>query len=217
VKRFAGAAKEFLSAERPLGDMPLVLLGDRRERDDVPSFPLEDMADEVVLVQALHDDDDHAAGLVVEAGIERAVKPFVAGKAATFRHRIGGLEWIVDQNEIGATAGEHAPDRSRHSKPALRGDQFLQRRAGGGEPGRERPLIPWRRHDGAAVARELVGEFLAVGHIDDGQSRVVAEKPGRQRDRGGARRDVDDEPSDATVAYPLKLGGHHFDVPARQE
>ena len=35
------------------------------------------MADEVVSVQPLHDDDDAAVALVVEPAIERVVKPFV--------------------------------------------------------------------------------------------------------------------------------------------
>jgi len=99
--------------------MSLVGLGDRRERDDLLSFLLEEMAIEVVLMQALHDNDDRAPGLVVEAGIERAVVPIVAGDSATFRHRVGGFELIVDEDEISPAGGEHAPDRGRHPKPAL--------------------------------------------------------------------------------------------------
>jgi hypothetical protein len=39
------------------------------------------MADEVVLVQALHDNDDRAAPLVVEPAVQRVKKPVVGGFA----------------------------------------------------------------------------------------------------------------------------------------
>ena len=39
----------------------LVAFGDRRKRQHLPGFLLQDVADEVVLVQPLHDDDDAAA------------------------------------------------------------------------------------------------------------------------------------------------------------
>jgi len=173
-------------------------------------------------VKTLHDDDDCAPRLVVEATVERAVEPFVGGDPPAFRHGVGGFERIVDQDEIGAAAGEHAPDRGRHPRPTPCGDEFLQRRAGRGEPRREQALIPGRYHDRAAVARELVGKQLAVGHIDDGEGRVVTKQPGGQRDRGGERfqmprRDVDDEPPDSSVAHRLKLGRQQLDVPAPQE
>src|SRR5208282_4107081 len=63
---------------RPNGifyDVLFVDFGDGRERGDLPSFLFEDMTDEIVFVQTLHDDDDRAPGLVIEARIERAVEP----------------------------------------------------------------------------------------------------------------------------------------------
>jgi hypothetical protein len=39
----------------------------------------EDVADEVVFVQPLHDDDDRAMLLVILAAVERVVVPLVAG------------------------------------------------------------------------------------------------------------------------------------------
>jgi len=69
-------------AEWRFYDVLFVDFSDGRERGDLPSFLFEDMADEIVFVQALHDDHDRATGLVIEAGIERAVEPFIGGDAA---------------------------------------------------------------------------------------------------------------------------------------
>ena len=45
------------------------------------------MADEIVFVQSLHDDDDNAAALVVEPGIKGAIVPFVDRGTARGRPR----------------------------------------------------------------------------------------------------------------------------------
>ncbi len=178
------------------------------------------MADEIVFVQPLHDDDDRAFGLVVQARIERSVEPLVDGGAAALGHRVDGLQRIVDDDEIGAAPGQDAADRGRQPKPARRRDEFSQGRAVRDETRREQRAIPGRRHDCAAVARELVGKLLAVGDVDDRGVRIVAEQPGRQRDRGGerfqmARRNGDDQPLCAAVANRLQLGRHHLDVRGR--
>jgi hypothetical protein len=124
-KRVPGSANEGPFAERRLDDVLLIDLGDRWKRDDLPPFLPQDMAYEIVLVQALHDDHDRAPPLVIEAGIERAVKPFVSGDATGFQRGVAGLERIVDDDEIRAAAGENAPDRRRQPKPALGRDDFL--------------------------------------------------------------------------------------------
>src|SRR6516164_4901808 len=58
-----------------LDTVDLVGFGDRRKAQDLPRLLREDMADEVVLVQPLHDDDNGAVALVVEPAIEGVVKP----------------------------------------------------------------------------------------------------------------------------------------------
>src|SRR5262245_13649683 len=45
--------------------MFFILLGDRRERDDIPIFLPQHMADEVILMQALHDQDNAPVFLVI--------------------------------------------------------------------------------------------------------------------------------------------------------
>jgi hypothetical protein len=48
----------------------LIGFGDRRKAHDLPRLLGEHMADEVVLVQPLHDDDDGTTALVVEPAVE---------------------------------------------------------------------------------------------------------------------------------------------------
>ena len=68
--------------------MGLVVFGDRREAHDFPRLLREDMADEVVLVQPLHDDDNGAVALVVEPAIEGVVKPLVGRFSLRLRERL---------------------------------------------------------------------------------------------------------------------------------
>jgi hypothetical protein len=65
MQRLAGPSFERPASERRLDDMPFVGLGDRGKREDVPAFSSQDVADEIVFVQPLHDDDDYALGFVV--------------------------------------------------------------------------------------------------------------------------------------------------------
>ena len=104
VQRFAGPAT---NAFAPNGVSTTRLSSSSAiagKRDDLPPFLLQDMADEIVFVQPLHDDDDRALGLVVEARIERAVEPFVGGGSAALRHGVARLQRIVDDDEVGAAA-----------------------------------------------------------------------------------------------------------------
>src|ERR1700730_12727898 len=79
---------------------------------------------------------------------------------------------------------------------------------------REEALVPVAGEEAPALARQLVGEVLAPGlrlrwpvavkpgsDTDDLRTRLVAEAPGRKRDRGEvrlqmARRQADDQPPD---------------------
>jgi hypothetical protein len=49
------------------------------------------MAGEVVLVQSVHDEDDRARALVVEAAVEGMVEPVVRRLALGLRQRLLGL------------------------------------------------------------------------------------------------------------------------------
>jgi len=59
----------------------LVGFSDRRNAHDLPRLLGEHMADEVVLVQPLHDDDYPAGAFVIEPAVQRVGKPFIGGFA----------------------------------------------------------------------------------------------------------------------------------------
>src|SRR5215469_17956457 len=61
------------SLDRP----SLVLLGDRRESHDLPRLLRQYVADQIVLVQPMHDQDDGAVSLVVQPAVEGMVEPVV--------------------------------------------------------------------------------------------------------------------------------------------
>jgi hypothetical protein len=71
--------------------MHLVRLGDRRKAQNLPWLLGQDVADEVVLVQPLHDDDDGAISLVVEPAIKRVIEPFVGRLPLRVGERLFGL------------------------------------------------------------------------------------------------------------------------------
>jgi hypothetical protein len=110
--------------------MEFVGVGDGGKGQDLPALALQHMSDEIVLVQALHDDHDDAPGLVVEAGIEGSVEPFVGRRSAAFRHGVARFHRIVDQDQIRPAAREHAADRCRHAEAAAGRGQLLKRSAG---------------------------------------------------------------------------------------
>ena len=69
-----------LEATRPhqaVDDDRLVMTGDRRKADDLPVFLRQHMADQIVLVQPVHDQHDRPLLPVVEATVEGVVEPFV--------------------------------------------------------------------------------------------------------------------------------------------
>ena len=76
----------------------------------LPAALLQQMAGEVVLVEALHDHDNRPPFLVVQAGDEGAGVELDDLAARRFRHGLVGLERIVDDDQIGAAAGERAAD-----------------------------------------------------------------------------------------------------------
>ena len=57
----------------------LLGFGDRRKAHHLPRLLPEHVADEVVLVQPLHDDDDGPRALVVEPAVEGVGVPLVGG------------------------------------------------------------------------------------------------------------------------------------------
>ena len=67
MKRLARRTNEAPSPVRRLERHAFRLLGNRREGQNRPIVLREHMTNEIILMQALHDDDDAAGSLVVEA------------------------------------------------------------------------------------------------------------------------------------------------------
>jgi hypothetical protein len=66
MQRFAAPADEGSWPQNRLDLVHFVLFGDCRKGDDVPWLLSEHMANEIVLVEPLQDDDNGAGTLVVE-------------------------------------------------------------------------------------------------------------------------------------------------------
>ena len=200
----------------------LVHFGDRRKAQDFPLLLRENMADQVVLMQPLHDDDDGAVPLVVESAVESMDEPLVAGVPLCVRERLVRLQRIVNQNYVGAATGEHTAGRGGESVALAGGDELLHRLAVRRQAGREELTIPRAHHDAAAIAGELIGELLGIADAEDLRRGVVPETPGRKSDRGHQRfevtgRQVNDQPPDLALPYRGQRGGDNFEVPVRRQ
>ena len=182
----------------------------------------QDVADEVVLVQPLHDDDDGAVPLVVEPAVEGVVVPLVGGLPLRVGERLLRLQRIIDQDDVGAASGQHAAGGGGEPVALAGGDELLHRLAVRRQAGRKDLPIPRAHHDAAAIAGELVGEILGIADAQDLRRRVVPETPGREGDRGHqgfemARWQVDDQPPDLALAHRGQLGGDDLEMPVHRQ
>jgi len=247
VECFASAAREGPGSKDGLSDVVLVVLGDGGEANELPGGVFlhvvfrqtalqhvvcqrigpgnilgEQVAGEVVFVETLHDDDDDAGALAIEAAVEGVIEPFVGGGALGLGERLVGLEGIVDDEEVGATSGEHSADRGGEAHALGGGVKFGDGLTFGGETRGKELLIPVGVEERAAVEREFVGEVLGVATADDLRAGIVSEEPGREGDGGAvgferARRHIDDEARGLDAAAGLEFGGNELDVPVRQK
>jgi len=102
MQRLARTSGETSRSPDRLDRVHLVGFGDRWKAEDFPRLLAENVADEVVLVQPLHDDDDRATAFVVEPAVEGVEKPLVAGLPQRLGERLLGFQRVIDQNEVGA-------------------------------------------------------------------------------------------------------------------
>src|SRR5438552_17357833 len=105
MQRLAQTTGEASRSQDCLDPVLLVLFGDGREAQNFPRLLAEDVADEVVFVQPLHDDDYGAMLLVVLPAVEGVVIPFVGELPLCVGGRLLGLERIIDQDDVGAAPG----------------------------------------------------------------------------------------------------------------
>jgi len=192
--------------------------GDRREAEHFPRLQAENVADEVVLVQPLHDDRDVVRALVVEPAVKGVDEPLVAALPLRLGLRLFGLQRVIDQNRAGPASGQHPTGGGGEPIALAGGDELLHGLAVGGKTGREDPSIPRAHHDAAAIAGELVGEILGITDAEDLGRRVVPETPGGKGDRGHqgfevARWQIDDEAADLALLHRGQRGGDDLEMP----
>ena len=169
-------------------------------------------------MQALHDDDHSALRRFVESCHGAGLQPFEGPLANGLRGGVGRLDRIVQDEDVGAHAGEGAADRGR--EPATAGGelQIIDRRQGLAQlRAWEDRLILRGLQDLAALARELVGEVRAIGSGDDPKARVAAKHVGRKGDRAEVglsmpRRRSQEEPPDLAIGHVLQRVADDRDV-----
>ena len=117
VQRLAAPVHEVSRSQDRLDLMHLIGFGDRRKPHDFPGLLREDVADEIVLVQPLHDDDDGAAPLVVEPAVERVVVPLVGGFALRVGKRLLRLQGVIDNATAAIKVTVRSPAPGIHAPP----------------------------------------------------------------------------------------------------
>lgn len=69
MKSFTGFPPNDASPIRSCDEVRFVFFGDGRKPDMLPVFLLQDVADQIVLVQALHNNNDASGLLVIEPAV----------------------------------------------------------------------------------------------------------------------------------------------------
>ena len=180
------------------------------------------MADEIVFVQSLHDDDDGAVLVVVELAVEGVVEPIIGLLALRIGECLLRLQRIIDYDHVGSPSGQYAAIRGGEPISVGSGQKLANGLAVRGEAGRKEPLVPPAHHDCPAIAGELVGKILTIADAEDLRRGIMPEAPGREGNRGHqgfemARRQINDQPLDFAVPYRGQLGADHIDVPVHRE
>src|SRR5207302_3289378 len=146
VQRLALTAPEAARSPDRLDAVHLVGFGDCRKAQDFPVLLSEHVADEVVLVQPLHDEDDRAVPLVVEPAVQGVDEPLVAGLPQRLGERLLRLQGIIDQDEVGTPSSQHATGGGGEPITLTGGNELLHSLAVSGKAGGKDSPIPGGQH-----------------------------------------------------------------------
>src|SRR5271170_7474554 len=91
MKSFASATLKTARSIRCSNQMDFVFFSDSRKSDHLPRFQTENMADEIVLMQSLHDDYDAAVPFIVEATVQTVCEPLIDGLSLRIGDSLIGL------------------------------------------------------------------------------------------------------------------------------
>src|ERR1700680_4843261 len=188
-----------------------------------PASLLQQMTDEIIRVEALHDDDDRTLRLVIQPGQQSVGVPLLQGVPGALRLRLLRLQRVVDNHEITATTGQGATYRGRKPRTSRRGHDFglgvlCWTDPGGGEYG----PVKIGAHKCATIIGVLARKPFGITDTNDPAGGVMAENKGRQAHGGAdgfetARRHGDDQPSRLTSPDMAELVADRLDVPVRQK
>ena len=104
--------------ELPRRDLKPLLIGrDRRQRDEFEPAFFEQVAGQVIFVQALHDEDDDAAFLVVETADQAVANPFIHDPASALGLGIARFQRVVIMMNFCSPARQRAPTDVGISEP----------------------------------------------------------------------------------------------------
>jgi hypothetical protein len=135
-------------------------------------------------VQSLHDDDNGAVTLVIEAAVEGVAEPFIGGLPLRVGQRLLRLQRIIYQDDVGTASGEHPASAGGQPVTLAGGQELLDGLPVWRQTGWKDPPVPRTQQDGAAVPGELVGKVLGIADTENLHRRIKPETPGRKGDRG---------------------------------
>lgn len=126
---------------------------------------------------------------------EGAAVPIDHLLAGDLRLGLVGVERIVDDNRVAATARQRSADRGRVTAPSPGGNELLSGFLFPLRPGEEL-RVPSRFDDLPELAMKLRGEVARITSDDEATGRIVTQRPGDISDRNadrfqGSRRLID--------------------------
>ena len=77
MKRFARAPSHYAWPTTRLYDMSFIFFSNGRKPHVLPVFLLKNVPDQIVLMQALHNDDDAPGLLVIQSAVQSVIEPLV--------------------------------------------------------------------------------------------------------------------------------------------
>ena len=123
-------------------------------------------------MEPLHDEDDCAVTLVIEAGQKCRPIAIIDGTPGILRLSVASLHWIIDDDDIGAAAGEGAANGNSEAPAAFGRHAFGLGVLGEPHVGEQR-AIPVARDNGAELTGKGRSELMRVGDACKPHARVM--------------------------------------------
>ncbi len=156
-------------------------VADRKEKQLPAAVLLQQVAGKIILMETLHDDEDMTLALTIEAALDRLVEPVLHRSALGLRTDLAGIDRVVDDDQISATAGRHAADRRRDAVAVECGGDLALRDFDPELEARERFLKERILHDPREIAREVPRQLVVVAGAENPLLRIAAHDPGREQ------------------------------------